>query len=35
MENHQLQDGGFRVPAALHPFGAPEQVPGPTASPTP
>jgi seryl-tRNA synthetase len=28
MENHQLPDGGFDVPRALHPFGAPKQVPG-------
>ena len=28
MENHQLPDGGFRVPSVLHNFGAPEQVPG-------
>ena len=32
IENHQLPDGGFRVPAALHNFGAPEQVPGPAVS---
>ena len=32
MENHQLADGGFRVPAVLHDFGAPRQVPGPPAS---
>jgi seryl-tRNA synthetase len=32
MENHQLADGGFRVPAALYKFGAPEQVSGPSAS---
>ena len=29
MENHQTADGGFRVPAALHPFGSPTAVPGP------
>jgi seryl-tRNA synthetase len=29
MENHQLADGGFRVPAVLQGFGAPEQVSGP------
>jgi len=29
MENHQLADGGFRVPDVLHPFGAPSEVPGP------
>ena len=28
MENHQLADGGFRVPAVLHQFGAPERVSG-------
>jgi seryl-tRNA synthetase len=28
MENHQTADGGFRVPAALHPFGAPVEVSG-------
>ena len=27
MENHQRQDGGFAVPSALHPFGAPAEVP--------
>ncbi len=32
MENHQLPDGGFRPPAALQEFGAPEQVPGRSAS---
>ena len=32
MENHQLPDGGFRVPVALHAFGAPEQVSGPSVS---
>ena len=32
MENHQTADGGFRVPAALHPHGAPELVPGPRTS---
>ena len=32
MENHQLADGGFGVPAVLHDFGAPRQVPGPPAS---
>ena len=30
MENHQLADGGFRVPAVLHRFGAPERVSGPS-----
>ncbi len=30
MENHQRQDGGFAVPPALHPFGAPAEVPLPT-----
>ncbi len=29
IENHQTGDGGFRVPAALHPFGSPVAVPGP------
>jgi seryl-tRNA synthetase len=29
MENHQLADGGFRVPAVLQGFGAPERVSGP------
>jgi seryl-tRNA synthetase len=28
MENHQDADGGFRVPAVLHQFGAPERVSG-------
>ena len=28
MENHQLADGGFRVPAVLHQFGGPERVSG-------
>ncbi len=32
MENHQLPGGGFRVPAALHTFGAPEEVSGPSKS---
>ncbi len=32
MENHQLADGGFRVPPALQAFGAPEQVSGHTKS---
>ena len=27
MENHQRPDGGFAVPPALHPFGAPAEVP--------
>ena len=29
MENHQLPGGGFRVPSALHAFGAPSEVSGP------
>ena len=29
MENHQTADGGFDVPAVLHPFGGPAVVPGP------
>ena len=29
MENHQLPDGGFRVPSALHDFGAPRAGAGP------
>jgi seryl-tRNA synthetase len=29
MENHQSADGGFRVPQALHPFGAPTEVSAP------
>ena len=32
IENHQLPDGGFRVPPVLHSFGAPEKVSGPSAS---
>jgi seryl-tRNA synthetase len=28
MENHQLSAGGFRVPAVLHEFGAPQEVSG-------
>jgi seryl-tRNA synthetase len=32
MENHQLSDGGFRVPAVLKDFGAPGEVSGPEAS---
>jgi seryl-tRNA synthetase len=32
IENHQLPDGGFRVPPVLHSYGAPEQVSGPSGS---
>jgi seryl-tRNA synthetase len=32
IENHQLPDGGFRVPQVLHSFGAPEKVSGPSGS---
>jgi seryl-tRNA synthetase len=30
MENHQRADGGFAVPPALHPFGAPAEIPAPS-----